>query len=100
MRKFTKGILTGLCAVVGFTAGVAAYEQVATIDDVTTAQADATYTTKDIAMLGRIAGWHGNGNFEIRLTLGEADWSGSSAEKTYAGEGDLAGALKKLDFFN
>ncbi len=100
MRKLTKGILTGLCAVVGFSAGAVAFTQVAQSEDVSTAYADATYKTKDIAMMGRIAGWYGNGNFEIRLTLGEADWSGSSAQNNYVGEGDLAGALTKLDFFN
>ena len=58
-----------------------------------------TYTVKDIAMMGRVAGWYGNGNFEIRITLGEADWS-SEATKNYNGEADLPTALKKLDFFN
>ena len=70
-----------------------------TTDVVATTQAEATYTTKDVAMMGRVAGWHGNGNFEIRLTLGEADWS-TEETKTYAGEADLPTALRKLDFFN
>ena len=53
----------------------------------TTAQA-ASYTTKDVAMMGRVAGWYGNGNFEIRFTLGEADWSGSSVQKSYVQAND------------
>ena len=67
--------------------------------DATTATAETIYTTKDVAMMGRVAGWHGNGNFEIRLTLGEADWT-EEAQKSYVGSGDLAGALRGLDFFN
>lgn len=68
------------------------------------AKAEATYTTKDVAMLGSIAGWYGNGNFEVRLTLGEADWTNADAgQKTFdttKGLGDLPTLLKNLDFFN
>ena len=32
---------------------------------VSTAEAATTYTTKDMAMMGSVAGWYGNGNFEI-----------------------------------
>ena len=64
----------------------------------------ASYKTKDIAMLGSVAGWHGNGNFEIRFTLGEADWTNDDAGKksfdTKKGLGDLPTLLKNLDFFN
>lgn len=63
----------------------------------------ASYTTKDVAMLGRVGGWHGNGNFEIRLTLGETDWtneSGTKTANTSAYGTDLAGILSGLDFFN
>ena len=98
MRKFTRGILAGLCAVVGF-AAVAVAPAVTAPVDVETAYAETTYTTKDVAMMGRVAGWHGNGNFEIRLTLGAADWT-EEAQKSYVGSGDLAGALRSLDFFN
>ena len=66
---------------------------------VQTAEAETTYTTKDIAMLGRVAGWYGNGNFEIRLTLGEADWT-AEAKKNYAGTGDLPTLLNNLGFFD
>ena len=44
----------------------------------------SSYTTKDVAMLGSVSGWYGNGNFEIRLTLGECDWAGESGQKSYA----------------
>ncbi|MBQ7373081.1 MAG: hypothetical protein IJW64_00760 [Clostridia bacterium] len=63
----------------------------------------ATYTTKDVAMLGSVAGWYGNGNFEIRLTLGECDWAGESGQKTFdttLGLGDLPTLLKNLGFFD
>ena len=69
----------------------------------TTAEAETTYTTKDIAMLGRVAGWYGNGNGEIRLTLGECDWAGESGEKNFdttLGLGDLPTLLKNLGFFD
>ena len=56
------------------------------------------YEPQDVAMLGRVAGWHGNGNFEIRITLGEKDWTTENGEYAYAGE--LAQLLNKLDFFN
>ncbi len=98
MRKFTKGILAGLCAVVGLTA-IAVVPAVSAPVDVETAYAETTYTTKDVAMMGRVAGWHGNGNFEIRLTLGEADWT-EEAQKSYVGAEDLAWALRGFDFFN
>ncbi len=66
------------------------------------AKAEATYTTKDVAMLGSVAGWYGNGNFEVRLTLGEADWTNADAgQKTFdTTNGDLPTLLKNLDFFN
>ena len=99
MRKFKKGILAGICAVVGLTA-VAVAPAVTSLVDETTAYAETTYATKDVAMLGRVAGWHGNGNFEIRITLGESDWAGESGQKQYAGEGDLPTLLRNMDFFN
>ncbi len=58
----------------------------------------ASYTTKDVAMLGRVAGWYGNGNFEITFTLGECDWANESGQKTY--NGNLKDLLASLDFFN
>ena len=85
MRKFTRGILAGLCAVVGF-AAVAVAPAVTAPVDVETAYAETTYTTKDVAMMGRVAGWYGNGNFEIRLTLGDCDWASESGQKDYSGE--------------
>ena len=65
--------------------------------DATTATAETTYTTKDVAMMGRVAGWYGNGNFEVRITLGECDWVNESGQKNYTG---LRTLLKNLDFFN
>ena len=97
MRKFTKGILAGLCAVVGLTA-IAVVPAVSAPVDVETAYAETTYTTKDVAMMGRVAGWYGNGNFEIRLTLGDCDWASESGQKDYSGE--LRTLLKNFDFFN
>ena len=97
MKKFMKGILVALCATVGLSAGAAAGTLSAPVD-VETAYAETSYTTKDIAMMGRIAGWYGNGNFEIRLTLGELDHSGASVQKTPSG--NLATMLEELDFFN
>ena len=99
MKKWMKTCLAGLCATVGLSAISVAAVELNQPEDVV-AQADATYTTKDIAMMGRVAGWYGNGNFEIRLTLGYADWSGDSAQKNYVGEADLATALNKLGFFD
>ena len=100
MAKTRKTIITFLlgivmCLSVCFGVMFVAHKGV----DATTATAETTYTTKDVAMMGRVAGWHGNGNFEIRLTLGEADWT-EEAQKSYVGSGDLAGALRGLDFFN
>ena len=97
MKKFMKGILVALCAVVGLSAGAAASTLSAPVD-VETAYAETTYSTKDVAMMGRIAGWYGNGNFEIRLTLGELDHSGASVQKTPSR--DFATMLAELDFFN
>ncbi len=99
MRKFNKLFLAGLCAVVGVGAGATACATSAPDNTVTVNAEEVSYSTKNIAMLGRVAGWHGNGNFEIRLTLGECDWTGES-QQSYAGAGDLAGALRGLDFFN
>ena len=94
MRKFTKGILAGLCAVVGLTA-IAVVPAVSAPVDVETAYAETTYTTKDVAMMGRVAGWYGNGNFEIRLTLGECDWGKEKGEKAYA-NGELKTLLRSF----
>ena len=102
MKKFTKSILTGLCAVVGLSAGAAVCTLPAQVD-VETAYAQASYTTKDVAMLGSVAGWYGNGNGELRITLGECDWAGESGQKSFdttLGLGDLPTLLKNLDFFN
>ncbi len=62
----------------------------------------ATYTTKDVAMLGSVAGWYGNGNFQIRLTLGECDWANESDVETNprSYNGNLSDLLSSLDFFN
>ncbi len=100
MKKWMKTCLAGLCATVGLSAVSVAAVELNQPEDVV-AQADATYATKDIAMMGSIAGWHGNGNFEIRLTLGEADWTNEIAgQKDYKGTGDLPSLLNKLDLFN
>ncbi len=61
----------------------------------------STVNTKDVAMLARVAGWYGNGNFEIRFTLGERDWEDADdGQKTYAGANDLPTLLNSFDFFN
>ena len=102
MRKFKKSLIIGLCALFGFSVG-ATMVNLSTAKNVETVQASATYTTKDVAMLGSVAGWHGNGNFEVRLTLGECDWAGESGKKAFdtnKGLGDLQTLLKNLDFFN
>ena len=100
MKKFMKGILVALCAVVGLSAGAAASTLSAPVD-VETAYAEATtYTTKDVAMMGRIEGWYGNGNFTMNITLGESDWGSETGAKTYAGEGDMNAVLRGMDFFN
>ena len=68
-----------------------------------TAKAETpTYTTKDVAMLGSVAGWYGNGNFQIRLTLGECDWANESDVETNprSYNGNLSDLLSSLDFFN
>ena len=99
MAKTRKTIITFLlgivmCLSVCFGVVFAASKDVAA----TTATAETTYTTKDVAMMGRVAGWYGNGNFEIRLTLGDCDWTGESGQKNYNGE--LKNLLRGLDFFN
>ena len=100
MRKLKKSLLIGLCALFGFSVG-ATMANLSTAKNVETVQASASYTTKDVAMLGSVAGWYGNGNFEVRLTLGECDWAGESGEKAFdTTSGDLPGLLTKLDFFN
>ena len=96
MRKFTKGILAGLCAVVGLTA-VAVAPAVTAPVDTQTAYAATTYTTKDVAMLGRVAGWYGNGNFEIRITLGECDWANEKGQMTGNGLWEKLNALGLFD---
>lgn len=63
----------------------------------------ATFNTKDVAMLGSIAGWYGNGNFQIRFTLGEADWDKTvqdveTSPRKYSGE--LRTLFASMDFFN
>ncbi|MBQ5930280.1 MAG: hypothetical protein IIX02_05755, partial [Clostridia bacterium] len=57
------------------------------------------YTTQDVAMLGRVAGWYGNGNFTLAITLGTADWTNDNAG-THTYNGDLSKLLNKLDLFN
>ena len=101
MVKTRKTLVTALLsAVMGLAVGFGVIVSSPKSANVPVAQAATSYTTKDIAMMGRVAGWYGNGNFELRLTLGYADWSGSSAQKSYVGEADLATALNKLGFFD
>ncbi len=99
MKKTVATILLGaLACLAGFFGVVFSAPQTQAVP---AAQAATTYTTKDVAMMGSIAGWHGNGNFEIRLTLGEADWTNENAgQQSYKGTGDLPGLMKKLDLFN
>ena len=67
------------------------------IDDLFTA--NEYYVTSDVAMFARVAGWYGNGNFTLAVTLGFADWTNEDAGvKTY--DGDLSKLLNKLGFFN
>ena len=99
MAKTRKTVITFLlgivmCLSVCFGVSFAAPKGV----DATTATAETTYTTKDVAMMGRVAGWYGNGNFEIRLTLGDCDWVSESGQKNYNGE--LKTLLRNFDFFN
>ena len=103
MRKLTKSILIGLCALIGFSVGGTATGILSAQKDVQTVSAATTYETKDVAMLGRVAGWYGNGNGTLRITLGECDWASESGQKSFdtsLGLGDLPGLLKSLDFFN
>ena len=99
MRKFNKLFLAGLCTVVGVGAGATACVSAAP-DNTVTVNAEESYYTKDIAMMARVQGWYGNGNFTINFTLGEADWSAQLSGVAYLGEGDMTGLLRKLDFFN
>ena len=95
---FLMGIVMSVALIFGVVFALPKSEQ-----DTKVASAATTYKTKDVAMLGSVAGWHGNGNFEIRLTLGECDWTdvaASGVNPTYAGEGDLPSLLRNLDFFN
>ncbi len=69
----------------------------AAIDKLVTAA--EIYVTKDVAMLARIGGWYGNGNFTLKITLGEADWTNDDAG-TKAYDGDLATLLNKLGLFD
>ena len=110
MRKIKKTLVTLLIAVFAVTLGAG----FATMQNKQTTKATAiTYTAKDVAMMGRIAGWHGNGNFEIRFSLGEGDWDNTIADTNENGvvnnddvhrvntaDGDLKGLLTSLDFFN
>ncbi len=98
-RKTLVTFLLGIVTCLSLTFGVAF--ALPSIESTQTAKA-ANYTTKDVAMLGRVAGWHGNGNFEVRITLGECDWAGESGQKTFdTTKGlDLPTLLKNLDFFN
>ena len=66
-----------------------------------------TYKTQDVAMMAKIAGWHGtdvapdemtNGNFELDIILGACDWASEDGQKSYSG--DLKALLNGLDFFN
>ena len=66
----------------------------------TTVQAAETYTTKDVAMGARVAGWYGNGNFTMNITLGEADWGSQKGTITYQGVNDMPWVLRSMDFFN
>ena len=100
-RKSLVTLLLGLVTCLSLTFGVVF--ALPSFKTASTAEAATTYTTKDVAMLGSVAGWHGNGNFEVRLTLGECDWAGESGKKAFdtnKGLGDLQTLLKNLDFFN
>ncbi|MBQ7373489.1 MAG: hypothetical protein IJW64_02860 [Clostridia bacterium] len=101
MRKIKKTLIACLLALFAVTIGFG----FSTMQSNNTAKAETpTYVTKDVAFLGRVAGWHGNGNFEITITLGEVDWARTDAgEKSFNTDlygTDLAGVLKSLDFFN
>ena len=97
MRKIKKTLVTLLIAIFAVTLGAG----LATMQNKQTASA-TNYVTQDVAMMGRVAGWHGNGNFEVRLILGETDWADETGSKDFPAtpEQDLAGLLRSLDFFN
>ena len=97
MVKARKTLVTALLsAVMGLAVGFGVIVSSPNSANVPVAQADASYTTKDIAMMGSVAGWHGNGNFEIRLTLGESDWGTTGGQQSYKGTGDLPGWWKNV----
>ena len=102
-RKSLVTLLLGIVTCLSLTFGVVF--ALPSFKTAKTAEAATTYTTKDVAMLGSIAGWYGNGNFTLNVTLGEADWTNADAGvKTYVrGEGmrgDMPGVLNEMDFFN
>ena len=101
MRKFTKGILTGLCAVVGFSAGAVAFTQVAQSEDVSTAYAATSYTTKDVAMMAYIDNVYApNGNFHLIVTLSDLDTETKAEGVAYNTKvDDMPTMFKNFDFF-
>lgn len=99
MRKIKKTLLSCLIAIFAVTIGFG----FATMQSKQTAKADnPTYVTKDVGFLATTAGWHGNGNFEVRITLSECDWVGANdaQENARAYTGELKNLLEELDFFN
>ena len=102
MRKIKKTLIACLIAVFALTLSVG----FASMQTKKTANAD-TYVTQDVAMMAKIAGWHGtdvapdemtNGNFELDIILGACDWASEDGQKSYSG--DLKALLNGLDFFN
>ncbi len=108
MRKIKKTLLSCLIAIFAVTIGFG----FATMQSKQTANAEnPTYVTKDVAMMAKLAGWHGtdetpitNGNFELDIIVGECDWTTETSDQktfdTTVYGTDLAGLLKSLDFFN
>ena len=104
-RKMIISFLLGIVMSVALVFGVVfALPQSQPTQAVEAAEVTVEHTPQDTAMLGRVAGWYGNGNGEICITLGEADWTNANAgQKTFdhtLGLGDLPTLLKNLDFFN
>ena len=100
MKRLTKGILAGLCAVVGGWAVSAAVLPAQT--DVPTAQAEATYTTKDVAMMAYIDNVYApNGNFYLYVTLSEMDTTTEAEAVAYdTTVDDMPTMFNNFDFFN
>ncbi len=108
MRKIKKTLIACLLALFAVTIGFG----FSTMQSNNTAKAETpTYVTKDVAMMAKLAGWHGtnetpitNGNFELDIIVGECDWTTETSDQktfdTTVYGTDLAGLLKSLDFFN